>query len=73
LREDILRGNRASYRERIVPTLSAQLGWSHFVELIAIEDSLKRDFYAEMCRIEKWNVRTLRTKINSMLYERRAA
>ena len=33
---------------------------------------LKRDFYAEMCRIEKWNVRTLRKKIDSMLYERTA-
>lgn len=33
---------------------------------------LKRDFYAEMCRIEKWNVRNLRKKISSMLYERTA-
>jgi predicted nuclease of restriction endonuclease-like (RecB) superfamily len=33
---------------------------------------MKRDFYAEMCRIERWNVRTLRKKIDSMLYERTA-
>lgn len=58
--------------ERIVPTLSAQLGWSHFVELISLKDDLQRQFYAEMCRIERWSVRQLRGKIGSMLYERTA-
>ena len=52
----------------IVVTLSGQLGWSHFVALIPLEDVLKRDFYAEMCRIEGWSVRTLRQKIGGMLY-----
>jgi len=58
--------------EQIVVTLLRQLGWSHFIALIPIKDPIKRDFYAEMCRIEKWNVRTLRKKMNSMLYERTA-
>ena len=58
--------------EQIVATLSRELSWSHFVDLFPIKESLKRDFYAEMCRIEKWNVRTLRKKIGSMLYERTA-
>jgi len=58
--------------EKIVSTLSTQLSWSHFVEIIPMEDSLKRDFYAEMCRIESWNVRTLRKKIGGMLFERTA-
>jgi len=58
--------------EQIVATLSHQLSWSHFVELLPLKDQLKRDFYAEMCRIEKWNIRTLRKKIDSMLYERTA-
>lgn len=58
--------------EQIVATLMRQLSWSHFIELIPIKDALKRDFYAEMCRIEKWNVRNLRKKISSMLYERTA-
>ncbi len=57
---------------RIVATLSQQLGWSHFVELIHLDDALKRDFYAEMCRIEKWSVRALRHKIGHLLYERTA-
>ncbi len=58
--------------EQIVSALSAQLGWSHFVELIALNDPLKRDFYAEMCRAERWSVRTLRRKIGHLLYERTA-
>lgn len=57
---------------QIVQTLSAQLGWSHFLEIIYEQDELKRDFYAEMCRIERWSVRTLRNKIKGMLYERTA-
>jgi predicted nuclease of restriction endonuclease-like (RecB) superfamily len=56
----------------IVATLSPQLGWSHFVELIPITDPLKREFYAELCRAERWNVRVLRDKIRGMLYERTA-
>ena len=57
---------------KIVQTLSAQLSWSHFVEVIRQDDPLKRDFYAEMCRIENWSVRTLRSKIGGMLFERTA-
>lgn len=52
--------------ERIVATLMRQLSWSHFVEILAVKDGLARDFYAEMCRMENWNVRTLRRKISSM-------
>ena len=55
-----------------VVTLSRQLSWSHFVALIPVKDDVARDFYAELCRYEKWNVRTLRKKISGMLYERTA-
>ncbi len=58
--------------EKIVASLLRQLSWTHFTILIPIKDPLKRDFYAEMCRIEKWNVRTLDKKISSMLFERTA-
>jgi predicted nuclease of restriction endonuclease-like (RecB) superfamily len=58
--------------ERIVSTLSTQLSWSHFIELLPIKDLLARDFYAEMCRIERWDVRTLRLKIGGMLFQRTA-
>lgn len=57
---------------RIIATLSKELGWSHFVELLPLKKHLQRDFYAEMCRIERWSVRTLRRKIAGMLYERTA-
>jgi len=57
---------------RIVATLSRQLAWSHFIEILPLDLPLQRDFYAEMCRIERWSVRTLRSKISSMLYERTA-
>lgn len=58
--------------ENIVAALRRQLGWAHFKALIPLKDSLKRDFYAEMCRVERWSTRTLSDKLNSMLYERTA-
>ncbi len=58
--------------KEIVVTLSRQLSWSHFVGILPIKDDLQRDFYTEMCRMERWSVRTLRKKIDGMLYERTA-
>jgi len=58
--------------ERIVATLSRQLNWSHFVEILPLKDPLQREFYAQMASTERWSVRTLRERINSMLYERTA-
>lgn len=57
---------------QIVHALSGQLSWTHLRRIIYIDDPLKRDFYAEMCRVEKWNTRTLHEKIQSMLFERTA-
>ena len=57
---------------RIVQPLAAQLSWTHFSLIIYLDDPLQRDFYAEMCRIERWNKRTLEKKIGSMLFERTA-
>jgi predicted nuclease of restriction endonuclease-like (RecB) superfamily len=56
----------------IVAALLRQLGWTHFTLLIPIKEPLKREFYAEMCRVEHWSTRQLRQKIDSMLYERTA-
>ena len=56
----------------ILSTLSAKLSWSHFVELLQIQDKLKREFYATMCANEFWSVRTLRERIGSALFERTA-
>ena len=56
----------------IVATLSQRLSWSHFRELLPLSQPLQREFYAEMSRVEGWSVRTLRGRIDSMLYERTA-
>ena len=56
----------------IVAAVLRQLGWTHFTLLIPMQDALKRDFYAEMCRVERWSTRALRHKIDGTLYERTA-
>lgn len=58
--------------EKIVSALRRQLTWTHFKRLIYLNNPLKRDFYAEMCRIERWSTRTLDKKIGGMLFERTA-
>jgi len=58
--------------QKIVYALRRQLSWTHFRQLIYLDDPLQRDFYAEMCRIERWSTRALTQKINGMLYERTA-
>jgi len=58
--------------DQIIYALSRQLSWTHFRTVIYLDDPLKRDFYAEMCRVENWSTRILQSKIDSMLYERTA-
>jgi serine/threonine protein kinase len=52
-----------------VAALSRQLSWSHFIEIIPLKTDLHCEFYAEMCRVERWSVRPLRDKISGMLFE----
>lgn len=56
----------------IVTALRSQLSWTHLRELINIEDPLKRHFYTEFCRLERWSTRTLKAKMDGMLFERTA-
>jgi predicted nuclease of restriction endonuclease-like (RecB) superfamily len=56
----------------IVSTLSRQLAWSHFLELIYLKDPLQRDFYTQMCSQERWSVRRLRERKDTLLFERTA-
>jgi predicted nuclease of restriction endonuclease-like (RecB) superfamily len=58
--------------ERIVVSLTQVLSWTHILALLPLKDHLAREFYAEMCRVERWSVRTLRQKIGGMLFERTA-
>lgn len=57
---------------QIVSTLSRQLAWSHFLELIYLKDPLVREFYAQMCVQERWSVRRLRERKDTLLFERTA-
>lgn len=63
---------KAFPEKEIVVSLIRELSWTHIIAIIPIEDPLKRTFYVEMCKLEKWSVRTFRERINSMLYERTA-
>ena len=54
--------------EPIVATLSQQLSWSHFFELIRVKDGVKRAFYTDMCAQSRWSVRTLRERMDGMLF-----
>lgn len=56
----------------IVAALLREIGWTHFTMLIPIKDPLKREFYAEMCRVERWSTRDLRHQLDGMLFERTA-
>jgi len=56
----------------LVHALRSQMSWTHLREIVALDDPLKRRFYIELCRNERWSTRTLRTKIAGLLYERTA-
>ncbi len=58
--------------ESIVHTLCAELSWSHLRLIAALDDPLKRDFYTELCRLERWSVRQLQDRQQSLLFERSA-
>ncbi|EKP0307126.1 DUF1016 family protein [Aeromonas veronii] len=58
--------------QEIVATLSRQLSWSHFIELLPITAPLEREFYLHMAIHDRWSVRTLRNRIDSMLFQRTA-
>lgn len=54
----------------IATTMSSQLSWSHYLELIKIDDEQKRKFYLNECINSKWSVRELQRQRDSLLYER---
>jgi predicted nuclease of restriction endonuclease-like (RecB) superfamily len=56
----------------IVHALRTQLTWTHLRQIISIDDEIKRNFYIEICKLERWSSRQLQERINSMLFERTA-
>ena len=53
-------------------TLSGKLSWSHYVELLKIDDPVERSFYERECANEHWGVRELKRQMKSMLFHRAA-
>ena len=51
-------------------TLSGKLTWSHYIELLKIEDPLERGFYEHQCESEGWGIRELKRQMKSMLFQR---
>ena len=51
-------------------TVSAQLSWSHYCELLSFENVDKINYYIELTKINNLSVRQLRDKIKSNEYDR---
>jgi len=56
----------------ILHTLCSQFSWSHLRLLMLIDDPVKRQFYIEIGRLERWSVRQMQERIQSLLFERTA-
>lgn len=67
-----LRSAETFSEEQILYAVRRQLTWTHIKTISYIEDELKRNFYLEMCIIDRWSTRQLNDRISSMLYERTA-
>lgn len=51
-------------------TLSHLLTWSHYYEILKLDNELERSFYVKECERQHWNVRELKRQMNSMLFHR---
>lgn len=54
-------------------TLSHLLSWSHYYELLKIDNDVERNFYEQQSILEKWNVRELRRQKKAALFLRLAS
>lgn len=54
----------------IATTVSSQLSWSHYLELLKVDEESKRKFYMKETINSRWSVRELQRQIGSLLYER---
>ncbi len=53
-------------------TVSHKLSWSHYVELLKIDDKLERSFYEKQSLLENWSIRELKRQKKSSLFLRLA-
>jgi len=66
----LVRKSKVQQPTLLSPGLVLRLSWSHFIELIRIEDPWKRAFYENECLNGQWSVRQLQRQIGSLLFER---
>ncbi|MGI6345909.1 MAG: PDDEXK nuclease domain-containing protein [Limisphaerales bacterium] len=55
---------------QMVTPVVTQLSWTHFLLVLPLKDSVRREFYITMAASERWSKRELENRIGSMLYER---
>lgn len=67
-----LRSAETFSEELILSAVRRQLGWTHLRTIMYLKEDLQRQFYMEMCILERWSTRKLQQKIDGMLYERTA-
>ena len=53
----------------IMRSVTAQLSWTHYVELIRVDNNTERMFFQDQTVIHSWSVRELRKQIKSNLYK----
>ena len=51
-------------------TVSGKLSWSHYCELLSIENVDERNFYEKECINSNWSVRELKRQLETSLFER---
>lgn len=67
-----LRIAEAFPEKEILYAVSRELSWTHLRTIMYLDTPIKRNFYIEVCKLEKWSTRTLQDRVQSMLFERTA-
>ncbi|MDP3112365.1 MAG: PDDEXK nuclease domain-containing protein [Thermodesulfovibrionales bacterium] len=63
---------KSSIRQTLSAEFNPELSWSHYCELLSVENPLARSFYEKEAVNNNWSFRELKRQINSQLFERLA-
>lgn len=69
-RSNIFQIRQFYIRFQNIQTLSGQLTWSHYAEILKSSSDLELGFYSKQCESERWSVRELKRQMKSSLFER---
>lgn len=61
---------KSQKRQALSDHFEPMLSWSHYCELLKVEEHLARSFYEQETIQNNWSIRELKRQINSMLFER---